>query len=279
MDRYDSTDGTRLAYHSKGEGHPLICLPGGPMQASSYLGDLGGLSAHRLLILLDLRGTGASAVPADPASYRCDRQVDDVEALRLHLGLDRVDLVGHSAGAAVAMLYAVRHPDRIGRLILINPSPRVVGVDVSVSDRREVAELRRAEPWFPDSFAALERIMSGNATAADRGAITPFMYGRWDAATEAYAAEAESQRNDEAAATYYSPGAPSPDVVRSGLGRLTARVLLVTGEYDVQLPGPRAVQYAKLFQHADLMVLPGGGHFAWRDSPAWLVRTLVSFLR
>src|ERR671927_369899 len=82
MATFDGADGTRLAYHRAGAGRPLICLPGGPMQASAYLGELGGLSAHRLLVLLDLRGTGASAVPVDPATYRCDRLVDDVEALR-----------------------------------------------------------------------------------------------------------------------------------------------------------------------------------------------------
>src|SRR5215212_11058548 len=98
MATFDSADGTRLAYHQAGEGRSLVCLPGGPMRASAYLGDLGGLSAHRRLVLLDLRGTGDSAVPADPASYRCDRLVDDVEALRVELDLDRMDLLGHSAG-------------------------------------------------------------------------------------------------------------------------------------------------------------------------------------
>jgi len=44
-------------------------------------------SAHRSLVLLDLRGTGESAMPTDPASHRCDRQVDDVEAQYAHLGL------------------------------------------------------------------------------------------------------------------------------------------------------------------------------------------------
>src|SRR4029450_12790875 len=95
---FDGADGTRLAYHQAGEGRPLICVPGGPMQASAYLGDLGGLSAHRSLVLLDLRGTGESAIPADPTSYRCDRQVDDVEALRARLGAGRGDPVGDNAG-------------------------------------------------------------------------------------------------------------------------------------------------------------------------------------
>ncbi|MEC3974790.1 alpha/beta fold hydrolase, partial [Amycolatopsis sp. H20-H5] len=92
MPTFTAADGTELAYHVFGDGSPLICLPGGPMQASAYLDELGGLSAHRRLILLDLRGTGASAVPVDTTSYRCDRLVDDVEALREHLGLDRIDL-------------------------------------------------------------------------------------------------------------------------------------------------------------------------------------------
>ena len=163
MPSLSGADGTRLAYHRAGEGAPLICLPGGPMQSSAYLGDLGGLTAHRSLVRLDPRGTGESAAPADPASYRCDRQVDDVEALRAHLGQDRVDLLGHSAGGTLAVLYAARHPDRVGRLALVTPSPRPVGLEISDADRRTVAELRRDEPWFPDAFAAFERIWSGAA--------------------------------------------------------------------------------------------------------------------
>jgi pimeloyl-ACP methyl ester carboxylesterase len=278
MQTFDRADGTRLAYHQAGEGRPLICLPGGPMQASAYLGDLGGLSAHRSLVLLDLRGTGESAIPADPATYRCDRQVDDVEALRVHLGLNRIDLLGHSAGAALALLYAARHPDRIGRLALINPSPRAVGLEVTDLDRRQLAELRQGEPWFPDAFAALERIWSGDATAADWKAIAPFTYGRWDAVSQAHLALEASQTNADAAATYYSAGAIDPEAVRSALAHLRAPVLLVAGEYDVALPPKRAAEYAGLFPQAELAVQPGGGHYPWLDDPEWLVQTLAEFL-
>jgi pimeloyl-ACP methyl ester carboxylesterase len=273
---FDAADGTRLAYYRVGEGRPLICLPGGPMLASTYLGDLGGLSAHRSLVLLDLRGTGESAVPADPASYRCDRLVDDVEALRVHLGLDRIDLLGHSAGAALALRYAGRHPDRVDRLVLVTPSPRPVGLEITDLDRQQIAEQRRGEAWFPDAFAAFQRIWSGDATAADWTAITPFTYGRWDAMAQAHVAA--GQRNADAASIYYSAGGIDAHATRTALARLQARVLLIAGEHDVSLPPKCAAEYAALFRQAELAVQPGGGHFPWLDDPEAFVQTLAAFL-
>jgi pimeloyl-ACP methyl ester carboxylesterase len=78
-------------------GPPLVCLPGGRGRTCEYFGDLGGLSRSRQLIMPDTRGTGESADASDPLSYRCDRLAGDLEALRGYLGLDRMDLLGHSA--------------------------------------------------------------------------------------------------------------------------------------------------------------------------------------
>ncbi|MGW2547364.1 alpha/beta fold hydrolase, partial [Kitasatospora sp. NPDC001574] len=165
MHTFSAPDGTLLAYRVEGDGDgdPVVCLPGGPMQDSRYLGDLGGLAARtgRRLVVLDLRGTGDSAVPADTATYRCDRLVDDVEALRVHLGLDRLDLLGHSAGVNLAVRYAERHPERVARLALITPSVMALGVTIDGETRRETARLRRGEPWFAEAYAALEAITSG----------------------------------------------------------------------------------------------------------------------
>jgi pimeloyl-ACP methyl ester carboxylesterase len=104
VETFDAPDGTRLAAHRLGTGRPLICLPGGPMQASAYLGDLAGLSAHRGLIRPDLRGTGDSAVPAGPATFRVDRQVGDVEALAAHAGLSGRDQPDRFVRAVTAFL-------------------------------------------------------------------------------------------------------------------------------------------------------------------------------
>lgn len=280
MGTFDSADGTRLAYHLAGHlagtGQPLICLPGGPMIASAYLGDLGGLSAHRPLVLLDLRGTGDSAVPADPETYQRGRQVADVEALRVHLGLDRLDIAAHSAGASLALRYAARHPGRVRSLLLLNPSPRAVDLEIADQDRRELVELRRGEPWFPEAFAAFERIWAGERTEADWAAITPFTYGRWDAAAQAHHDRLESCRNADAGAVYYSADLSDTDAVRAAIARLQVPVRLVAGEYDVSLPPKRAAEYAALFRQAELAVLPAAGHFPWVDDPESFVAAITA---
>ncbi|QGQ21154.1 alpha/beta fold hydrolase [Cellulomonas sp. JZ18] len=247
------------------------------MQASAYLGDLGGLAARRPLLLLDLRGTGGSPAPADPAAYRCDRQVDDLEALRRHLRVDRLDLLAHSAGAAVAVLYAARHPERVRSLVLVTPSPRVVGIEVADADRRAVAERRRGAPWFPAAWAGFERIWSGAATAEDVAAITPFLHGRWDDERRALLPVLDAGRDGAAAAAYY-PDDLDPQGTRTALAALHAPVLVVAGELDVALPPDRAADYAALVPQASLAVQPGAGHYPWLDDPAAFVAAVGGFL-
>ncbi|MGW6915209.1 alpha/beta fold hydrolase [Kitasatospora sp. NPDC054939] len=278
MPTFTAYDGTLLAHRVSGEGAPLVCLPGGPMQDPAYLGDLGGLAADRRLITLDLRGTGGSAVPADPASYRCDRLVDDVEALREHLGLESVDLLAHSAGANLALRYTERHPERVGRLALVTPSTVGAGVTVSGEVRREVARLRRHEPWYPAAYAALEALTAGKGSPAAAAAIAPFFYGRWDDAARAHKAAEAEQRNDEAAAVFGSEGAFDPAATRAALARFAGPVLVLAGEYDLNSPVQALVEIAELFPNARLEVQPGAGHFPWLDDPREFRRAVARFL-
>ena len=278
MPTFAAYDGTELAYHVFGDGAPVVCLPGGPMQDSVYLGDLGGLSAHRQLIMLDLRGTGQSAIPDDTASYRCDRLVDDVEALRERLGLDRMDLLAHSGGANLAVLYAGRHPERVSRLTLITPSVFAVGIPITGDDRIEAARLREDEPWFPTAFAALEAIVAGEVTEDNWQAIAPFSYGRWDEAAQALRAAEDKQRNGEAAAVYGAEGAYDPAATRAALAVFEPPVLLLAGEADLGAP-PRAIaEFAGLFPNAKFVIQTGGGHFPWLDDADTFVATTAAFL-
>ncbi|MEV0992451.1 alpha/beta hydrolase [Streptomyces sp. NPDC049949] len=275
MPTFPAPDGTQLSYRVIGDGDPVVCIPGGPTD-SRYLGDLGGLSRYRQLIFLDLRGTGRSAIPRDTSSYRCDRLVDDVEALREHLRLPRMDLLGHSAGTNIATQYAARHAEKVRRLALIGPSSRAVDIAVTGEMRRELAQLRKNEPWFPAAFAALEAIAEG--TGNDWETVAPFFWGRWDATAQHHHA-ANQPSNQEAVALFAAEGAFSPKRTRAALASCQAPVLLLTGEFDLNSPPVAAAEFAEAFPDATLAVQPGAGHYPWLDDADWFVATTAASLR
>jgi pimeloyl-ACP methyl ester carboxylesterase len=262
---FTAADGTELAYDLTGAGTPLVCVPGGPMLDSVYLGNLGGIDAQRQLVRLDLRGTGESATPADPASYRCDRQVADLDALREHLGLARLDLLGHSAGANLVYRYAEAHPDRVSRLVLVTPSPRGVGVDRQDDERARLAASRSHEPWYAEASAAFERVRADVATDADWAAIDPFSFGRWDDAARAYNAEMASLRHDDAAEIFAEGYDPAATI--AGLAVLTAPVVVLAGELDLGNPPGLMADVAAAIPGAELLVQRGVGHYPWVDDP------------
>jgi pimeloyl-ACP methyl ester carboxylesterase len=282
MPSLSSYDGTVLAYRLVGTGPLLVCVPGGPARDSAYFGDLGGLDAHRTLVFFDSRGTGQSGDAADPSdvdSYRADRLVDDVEALRAHLGLETMHLLGHSAGAQVAALYAAAHPQRIGSLSLVCGGHRAVGI-ADEDGFVKAIESRADEPWYPAARVALEEWMAiGRGAPADlKLKSAPFFYGRpWSPLAEAHAATDPAQRRNPLAAKHF-PFDPDPAPTRAALARVTAPVLTYAGEVD---PSPRpgeAQAFAAVFPNGRTVVQPDGGHFPWLDDPSFFVQALLEHL-
>ncbi|MFS8095835.1 alpha/beta hydrolase [Lentzea alba] len=267
MGTFKTFDGVGLAYHGAAGADPLICLPGGPMQASSYIA---GLPLDDNVIRLDLRGTGDSEA-APKETYRADRQVDDVEAFRQHLGLDKIRLLGHSAGGTLAILYATRYPQHVKELVLVAPSPRVVGIDVTDEDRKDIALQRSGEPWYAEAIKGFEEIWAGNVTPEAFAKISPFFHGRWDDAARALD---DHPRNGEAAQEFYAEGSLDPEATRAALKTLDVPTLFIAGEYDVALPPKRAQEYVEHFLRAELVVQPGAGHFPWVDDPEAFAATV-----
>ncbi|GAA1369326.1 alpha/beta hydrolase [Streptomyces beijiangensis] len=279
MPKFSAHDGTELAYHLKGEGPPLVCLPGGPLRASAYFGDLGGLTAHRQLVLLDLRGSGDSAAPADPSAYRCDRLVHDVEALREHLGLDRIDLLAHSAAGDLSLLYAARHPGRLSSLTLVTPVAQAAGIVITDDERRAAAELRSGEPWYDAARTALDKLLDGGDAPELWAAIRPLAYGTWDAAAQELAARSATERaGAEARAQYWAEGAFDPPATVAALAAVDVPVLVLAGELDSEPGAARARELAALFPHGEAAVQRGAAHFPWMDGAGAFVRTVAAFL-
>ncbi|HET7234435.1 MAG TPA: alpha/beta hydrolase, partial [Longimicrobium sp.] len=115
--------GVRLFYHVEGTGpDTTVMVSGGPGLSYRYMQpDLGTLTRGRTVIYFDQRGSGNSTVITDPAQLAPALQVADIEAVRQHFGIDRMQLAGHSAGANFAALYAAEHPAHVERLLMLSP--------------------------------------------------------------------------------------------------------------------------------------------------------------
>jgi len=276
--RFASYDGTQLGYRAVGNGRPLVCLPGGPGRAAEYLGNLGGLDQSRRLVLPDPRGVGRSADPADPETFRVDRMADDVDALRVHLGLERMDLLAHSAGAILATLYAAAHPDRISRLVLVTPGLAAVGVDATEEELRAVVESRSAEPWYPAARAALEEMLAGSMSLAAFAGSRPLFYGRWDDAARAHAMVGVADRHLAERTGYFDGAELDPAAVTAALGTLGGPALLYAGDEDPLVTPAMVRRAAPLFREASVIIQPGTGHFPWVEDPAAFAAAVNAFL-
>ena len=101
----------------------LFVLHGGPGgDHSSFKTQIAALTDVAQLVYVDHRGSGRSA-PGDVETYTLDNNVDDLDALRDYLGLNRISVLGSSYGGMVAQGYAIRYPDRLANLILSSTSP------------------------------------------------------------------------------------------------------------------------------------------------------------
>jgi proline iminopeptidase len=115
---------TSLYARAIGQGPPVIVLHGGPDFDHGYLlPDLDRFADTLRLIYYDQRGRGRSAEHVRPEDVTLASDVEDIDRVRRHFRFEAPALLGHSWGAVIALEYALRHPTRVSRLILMNPAP------------------------------------------------------------------------------------------------------------------------------------------------------------
>ncbi|MBM2620972.1 alpha/beta hydrolase [Actinoplanes sp. LDG1-06] len=112
---YAEVNGINLYYETHGAGRPLILLHGGLGSGEMFGPIIGRFAAGHQVILVDLQGHGRTADIDRPLDIKF--MADDVAALIDHLGLEKPDVVGYSLGGGVALLLAIRHPQKVGRLV------------------------------------------------------------------------------------------------------------------------------------------------------------------
>ncbi len=156
--------GAELYAREIGKGISVIVLHGGPDFDHSYLlPELDRLSDAFHLIYYDQRGRGRSAVGVKPEDVTLASDIADMEKVRRYFKLDSVVLLGHSWGTVLVLEYAVRYPQRVSRMILMNPAP--ASADDYKQLRKEWLETRPDDTVRRKAIAASAAYQEGDPDA------------------------------------------------------------------------------------------------------------------
>jgi len=149
--------GASIYYRSIGKGEPILIVHGGPgMDHSYFLPHMDELADTYQLIYFDQRAAGKSSYDLDSSQMSMEIMVEDIEAIRQHFSLDKINLMGHSWGGLLSMWYAKSHPDKLKRLMLINTIAANKAYDAAAAEN---LQKRRSE----EDVAALQALMQSEA--------------------------------------------------------------------------------------------------------------------
>ena len=239
-------DDVRLAYEVVGAENEtaLVLIHGLGDRRELWKGIVPGVAEEQRILTYDLRGHGESDVPADPSAYSMSIFVDDLRALLDSLGVFRARLAGFSLGGAVAVHFALRHPERTIALAMINAN---------------------AAARDPGEEAAMERSAAGGRPGM---ALMPEQERRW--------VDRLLERLPEGARLASVVGRGASIVERAA--RLSMPVWLVASDRD---PGfaRRSAALLPLLPRGHRVVIEGAGHAVMLDQPAALVDVLREFAR
>jgi len=242
----------------------LLLLHGFGSSLDTWNDWAGPLSAEYRVIRLDLPGFGQTG--ADPAGdYTDARAIAVLMALLDHLEVARVTLIGNSMGGRLAWAFAVVHPERVAKLVLISPDG-FASPGFAYGKAQDVPLLMRLLPYTLPMAMLRPSLL---AAYADPAKLTPAVLTRMrDMMLAPGVRRAIIARMQQTVLTDPVPL----------LRQITAPTLLLWGQQDAMIPISNAQDYLAALPHATLISLPGVGHVPQEEAPAESLAKLRSFL-
>ncbi len=258
------SDGLELYYELQGQGDPLVVLGGIMMSTASWAMYVPHLAPHARVILVDLRDQGRSTrVDRD---YSIEVHVDDVCTLLDNLGLSKVHLFGVSYGGSVALLFALRYPERVQTLILANTFHWIPNHLRAIGRAWEVAaELNNPARFFelaiPYIYSSTFYRTHQEFLKQRQKMFTSMLTPEWFAGFRRLCRSALDL-------------AVSPEQLQ----KLAMPILLIGAEEDHVTPLPFMMEMYHLLPKAEFLVIPRAGHGAVVERPQEFLTAIVGFI-
>jgi len=250
---------------------PLVVANGGPGFDHQYLhvsGVWGELAKDRQVVLYDQRGTGRSTAGAAPGKLA--DQIADLDALREHLGVQQIDLMGHSWGGYLAMAYTARHPDRVRRLVIVDSAAPRWG-----------DTLFMFKEFYPERVASQDAV----AFAAELGDSAASEASMRIYLSMLFYSPENRDTFLAAAGFHYSADvnhALNADLARFDLGpellKFKMPALVITGRYDANVAPATAWRIHQAIPGSRFEVFEKSGHLPFFEEPARFVQVVGGFL-
>lgn len=279
-------EGVRLYVREVGAGPALVVLHGGPDFDHEYLlPEMDRLAAWFRVVYYDQRGRGRSVLGAPPGRVTMATEVEDLERVRGWLELASVAVLGHSWGGLLAMEYALAHPDRVSRLVLMNTAPAshadAGAVRAELARRRSaeqtarMAALRSSAAFAAGDLASeVEYYRIQYGTTLRDTELLDRVVGRLRTAftpdSVLVAREIEERLYDDTWAR------PDYDLIPA-LGRLDVPTLAVHGDDDF-VPVDVVRRIVDALPNGRLAELSGCGHFSYLEHPDEVAAVVATFL-
>jgi len=277
---YLDRDGVRMHYIEEGWGEPVVMLHGNPTWSFMYRDLVLALKESYRCIAPDHIGMGLSDKPGDDRyDYTLESRVHDLEALLDHLHVrDNITLVLHDWGGMIGAAYAVRHPHRIQRLVVLNSAAFLPPVGKKLPWQLVLARNRVLGGLLVRGLNAF--VLGAAHRCCSRRVMPPEV-------RQAYAAPYDSWDNRIAVHRFvqdiptgpWDRSYPLVRVTMDALHRLKDKpALIVWGMKDFVFDHDFLAEWVRRFPGAEVERIPQAGHFILEDAPEIAIPRIARFL-
>ncbi len=276
--RFFEHRGVRLHYVDEGSGEPVVMLHGNPTWGYVYRRFIAALSGSRRCVAPDHMGFGRSDKPLDAGEYALARHVENLGALLLHLDLRDVTLVVQDWGGPIGLGFAVEHPERIKRLVILNTWASVYPEGTALHG---LLELFRRPHVGEAMVQALNLFVEGYLPGGiHRKERLPEVMPAYRAPFPDY--------NSRVATLAFPRDIPVGDAhpstasmrrIEERLREIDAPTAVIWGMRDPDFEPSVVDEWTAVYPHAEVYRIETASHFLQEDEPGRILEILEDFLR